>query len=75
MKFHIEYKEPEVKPIRKVIFRTKYGSECLLTIDEEDKEIIFQTNACSNFTHFRPQDAIELGEMLIKLGKQELKGE
>ena len=72
MNFDIEYKEVE-RPIERVKFSsaygTAYGTSC---------ELYTLSNAVglkiANDVHveFESQSAIELGEMLIKLGKQEM---
>lgn len=75
LRFDITYKE-EDSPIKKVDFTDDDDdgeiTECQIRVVSREIQIQFDYDNKAIEAHFKPQQAIELGEMLIKLGKQEL---
>ena len=73
MIFEIEYKEA---PIKKVEFYSDGFAPCIVEIGKfphGNIRLTIDTGGNSSaFATFSPQSAIELVEMLIKLGKQDL---
>lgn len=68
MKFDITYRA-RLNPIKKVKFISAGGADCQIFFDNV-RDIVLEID--DGYASFSPQSAIDLGEMLIKLGKQEL---